>query len=162
MKKHILIISLILCLSEIDAQIKVGIHGGSPVGDAEALYNSSWGINGYYMFGSERESLLKFGAGAGWIKYSGEEIVLPGSTIDVENASFLTICSAARVYYKIFFTGVDIGYAFGLSERDGGFHWRPVLGVVFLKILEANLFYHSINPGDGDVSSLGLGLHIKL
>ncbi|MCX2742725.1 hypothetical protein OO013_02545 [Mangrovivirga sp. M17] len=162
MKKYILIISLILIVSEIKAQIKAGIHGGSPVGDAEGLYNSSWGINGYYMFGKERESLLKFGAGAGWLKYSGDEINLPGGTIEVEDASFLTIYSAARVYYKMFFTGVDIGYGFGLSDRDGGFHWKPVLGVVFLKILEANLFYHSIASDDTNVSSLGLGLHVKL
>ncbi|MCX2742724.1 hypothetical protein OO013_02540 [Mangrovivirga sp. M17] len=163
MKNLFILILSVFMISSIQAQLKVGVHGGAPVGDAKDIYQSSWGINGYYMFGEESDALIKFGVGAGWIHYLGDEVTDTGVTVEYDDASFLPLYAAGRINFLGLFAGIDAGYAIGLTDVDGGFYWKPMVGVGLFKILELNLFYHSIYPGDGvDISSVGLGLYLKL
>ncbi|NMM48499.1 hypothetical protein [Marinigracilibium pacificum] len=157
---YIIVLSIFV-MSAVNAQFKVGVHGGAPVGDAKDVYKSSWGINAYYMFGDEKNALIKFGAGAGWIHYIGDEFSSGGQTFEIDDASFLPVYLAARIHFLGLFAGLDAGYAFGLSDVDGGFYWKPLIGIGLFSILEIDLFYHSIYPGNGDISSVGLAAYIR-
>ncbi|QCK14504.1 hypothetical protein [Mangrovivirga cuniculi] len=114
------------------------------------------------MFGDEKDALLKFGAGAGWIHYIGDDVNIGGIEVEFDDASFLPIYAAGRIHFLGLYAGLDAGYAIGLTDVDGGFYWKPLIGIGLFKILELDLFYHSIYPGDGDISSIGLALYLRL
>jgi hypothetical protein len=145
MKKALFICLAVLFYSGLQAQgvFKIGVVAGIPTADAGDISNFVLGADAYYMFEKE-DAILNFGPTVGIRNYFGEEI---SEGISVDDGQFLPIGGAARVTLLGVLTGgVDVGYAVGISDfLDGGFYFRPVVGLDILDILELNASYESIS-----------------
>ena len=142
------------------AQFKIGVNAGLPVGKAEDYYSFSAGLDAYYMFGNTPDALLKFGLGTGFLNYFGDEI--DGEEID--DTQFIPIAAAGRVYLlSALIFGADLGYGVGISDdNDGGAYGRVLVGLNLGNTIELNAFYHLVKVVKGsDFASAGLGLLIE-
>lgn len=144
MKKLMLSLVAILAFSSLQAQgvFKIGAVAGIPTADAADISNFMLGADVYYMFESE-DAIVNFGPTAGIRNYFGDEIS-PGISID--DGTFLPIGGAARLtLFGVLTGGVDAGYAIGISDfLDGGFYFRPLVGIDILDILELNASYETV------------------
>jgi hypothetical protein len=145
MKKVLFTIAAVLAFTGLQAQgvFKIGVVAGIPTADAADISTFVLGADVYYMFEKE-DAVLNFGPTVGLRNYFGDEIA-PGITID--DGTFLPIGGAARVTLLGVLTGgIDVGYAVGISDfLDGGFYFRPVVGLDILDILELNASYESVS-----------------
>ena len=161
MKKVLVICLAMLFYSGLKAQgvFKIGVVAGVPTADAGDISNFVLGADAYYMFEKE-DAILNFGPTIGIRNYFGDEIS-PG--ISVDDGQFLPIGGAARVTLLGVLTGgVDVGYAVGISDfLDGGFYFRPVVGLDILDILELNASYESISDA-ATWGSFNIGLLLAL
>jgi hypothetical protein len=64
----------------------------------------------------------------------------------IEDQQFVPLAGAARLkLFGILTGGADIGYALGLTDGlDGGFYFRPVVGIDIADTIELNVSYESI------------------
>jgi len=145
MKKLLFTFIAVLSFAGLQAQgvFKIGVVAGIPTADAADISTFVLGADVYYMFEKE-DAVLNFGPTVGLRNYFGDEIS-PGITID--DGTFLPIGGAARVTLLGVLTGgIDVGYAVGISDYlDGGFYFRPVVGLDILDILELNASYESVS-----------------
>ena len=158
MKKLLFLLALIICGNVANAQFKVGVNAGVPVGDAADYYDLSAGLDLYYMFGDSKDALLKFGVASGFLNYFGKEID-GGASID--DAGFIPIAVAARItFLSTLSFGPDIGYGIGINDgNDGGVYGRAVLGLDLGNTIEVNAFYHLVKIEKGmDFATTGLGV----
>jgi len=145
MKKILLVATIALfSFSNLNAHtFKIGASAGIPMADAADI--SSWvlGIDAYYYF-TDQDAFFELGANVGFRNFFGDTII---GNISIDDGQFLPVAAAGRLkFFGIFSGGVDVGYAFGLSDYlDGGFYIRPVVGVDVLNILELNLSYENIS-----------------
>ncbi len=165
MKKFLLVILAFTFAHHLSAQLKVGINAGVPIGDYSDFYTVSFGADVYYLFG-EPDALLQLGLGTGYLNYIGDEVEILGTTLEIDNASFIPVAAAARfTLLKILTFGPDVGYGIGISEgNDGGFYWRGVVGLDIGNRIELNAYYHSIifesatTNESSALSTIGIGL----
>lgn len=161
MKKVLLFGLAVLMYTGLQAQgvFKVGVVAGIPTADAGDISNFVLGADAYYMF-EKQDAILNFGPTVGIRNYFGKEIS-PG--LNVDDGQFLPIGGAARVTLLGTLTGgVDVGYAVGISDfLDGGFYFRPVVGLDILDILELNASYESISDA-ATWGNINIGLLLAL
>jgi hypothetical protein len=145
MKKLLFTLVAALSFAGLQAQgvFKIGVVAGIPTADAADISTFVLGADVYYMFEKE-DAVLNFGPTVGLRNYFGDKIS-PGISID--DGTFLPIGGAARVTLLGVLTGgIDVGYAVGISDYlDGGFYFRPVVGLDILDILELNASYESVS-----------------
>ena len=99
--------------------------------------------------------LLEAGPLVGYSRYFREE--------GFNDVQFVPVAASVRIGLpQIFFVGMDLGYAFGLSdEMKGGFYYRPLIGYQFLKVAFV-LSYSGITDDNFEVDSVNLGLELHL
>ncbi len=161
MKKLIIVLTvLVFSAFYANAQLKVGVNGGLPIGAISDFYKFTFGVDGYYLFGNNPDAFLKFGGAAGYQLYFGDEVDILGTPVEFDNASFLTLAGVMRItLFKTLTFGPDLGYAIGLNEgNDGGFYVRSVLGIDIANRVELNGYYHLVTVDGGNFDSVGLGL----
>ncbi|MBC2838942.1 hypothetical protein [Robiginitalea sp. SC105] len=164
MKKTGLALIAFLCFAGVQAQgvFKLGVVAGiaSHEEAVSDFYGFVLGADAYYMFNKE-DALLNLGPTVGIRNFFGDEIS-PG--IEADDATFLPIGAAARLTILGILTGgADAGYALGLTDGlDGGFYFRPVVGLDILDILELNASYETIFNSDVNFGNINIGLLLAL
>lgn len=141
---------------------RAGLNGGIVTGDFSDTYSLVLGIDVYQHWGVSKK--VDLGATAGFFNAFGEkeELSAGGVTIETEfdNVQFIPVAGSVRIYPT---TGVkfggDVGYAIGINEEnEGGFYYRPSLGIdINGGVTELNLSYLAVN-GDVTYSNLLVGL----
>lgn len=148
MKKIILVCFVALCSGlMMQAQtFKVGATLGLPAADAADVSTFVLGIDAYYYF-TDIDDFIEIGATAGFRNFFGDEIRVGGETFDIDDQQFLPLAAAARLkLFGIVSGGADLGYAIGLTDGlDGGFYFRPVVGIDIADAIELNASYESIS-----------------
>jgi hypothetical protein len=140
MRKLFLTILAVCTLGAVQAQgnFEVGASVGIPIADAADISDFMIGIDAYYMFKQE-DAFINLGPTVGFRNF----FVDFG---DLDNGMFLPVGAAGRL--PLFGTlrgGADVGYAIGLSDYlDGGFYFRPIIGVDLLDTLELNASWENI------------------
>jgi len=126
--------------------LKIGGSVGLPAADAADISSFVIGVDVYYYF-TDVDEFLEIGGTAGFRNFFGEEVEVLGETFDVDDAQFLPIAAAARLkLFGIFSGGADVGYALGISDGlDGGFYFRPVVGIDLADTVELTASYESIS-----------------
>ena len=155
MKKLLLTVLLIfLGMSPAMAQndIKLGVHGGAPLGDADDISSFALSADVAYLF--DPIGILEVGPLVGYSHFFGDE--------DFDDLQFIPVAASGRVSLpQLFFVGVDLGYAFGLDDTvDGGFYYRPQIGYNFLNFAFV-LSYSGITDENVTISSLNFGVELK-
>jgi hypothetical protein len=125
---------------------KVGATLGLPAADASDISSFVLGVDAYYYF-TDIDDFVEIGATAGFRNFFGKEEEILGQTVEFDDAQFLPIAAAARLkLFGIVSGGADIGYAIGISDfLDGGFYFRPVVGLDIADAIELNASYESIS-----------------
>lgn len=163
MKKLLFLSALIfLGFNQIQAQgdLKLGINGGLPVGDAEDYSNFQLGADVAYLFGVM--NVLEVGPMLGYSRFFAEDIDTAFGETDADDISFLPIAASGRLGLGITFVGLDLGYAVSLvDDGEGGFYYRPKIGVS-LGLLNIIGSYQGISNNGENLSSVNLGLEFRL
>lgn len=163
MRKGILLLIALATSSLMQAQggvFKLGVIAGITTHDSDVtdFWGAMLGADAYYMFENE-DAIINFGPTVGLRNYFGKEV---SSGISVDDATFIPLGAAARLtLFGILTGGADAGYAIGLTDGlDGGFYFRPIVGIDILDILELNASYETIfgvGNGDGVVDGVSFG-----
>jgi len=159
----IFIFSFALALhSQVDrTNLRIGINAGAVVGDASDFYSFTLGLDVLHVWGLSRE--IDLGIATGFLNAFGERDTLDvdGLTLDTQfyNAQFIPIATALRVYPSYGFKlGGDIGYALGVDAgNEGGFYYRPMVGIEINGTTELNVSYSTIN-NEGSFSNVLIGV----
>lgn len=150
--------AFVVCAMTANAQFSLGATLGLPSGDASDLTTLALGIDANYMFESDSE--VGFGVASGYLTYFGDEVTILGTTVDLDNASFIPLAGAAR--YAVsdkFGLGADVGYALGVNEgNDGGFYYRPMVTYLISERVSLNLSYSGVSSNGATFSNIGLGV----
>ncbi|WP_372920641.1 hypothetical protein, partial [Salegentibacter sp.] len=140
--------------------LKLGINGGLPVGDAEDYSNFQLGADVAYLFGVM--NVLEVGPILGYSRFFAEDIDTGFGETDADDVSFLPIAASGRLGLGIVFVGLDLGYAVSLMEDgEGGFYYRPKIGVG-LGIFSVIGSYQGISNNGDSLSSVNVGLEFRL
>src|SRR5690606_25895375 len=139
------------------SNFKIGINAGLPVGDVEDQATFQLGADVAYLY--PVSELFSVGGLLGYSHFFGDEVVLLGANVDVDDFSFLPIAASARFgFANSLFVGADLGYAIGIDDgNDGGFYYRPKVGYSFGGVALIASFA-GIAVDGGDVSSVNLGV----
>lgn len=158
MKKLVFVSLLFFTVSVVQAQeIKVGVHGGIPVGDISDASDFDLGLDFAYLFSPTE--MFQVGPMLGYSHYFIKDMEFGGETFEVDDVSFLPIAASGRVSLgDAVFAGADLGYAVGLNDgNDGGFYYRPKLGFDLLGVWVVGS-YEGISVDGGSVGSVNVGL----
>ena len=160
MKKLILAAVVILSfgLTSASAQeVKLGVHGGVPVGDLDGVSNFALGADVAYLYNTA--GIFQLGGTTGYHHYFGESGTEGDLEWEVDDFSFLPIAAAGRVSLgDVIFAGVDLGYAIGLNDgNDGGFYYAPKLGFG-LFMFDVVGSYTGVSLDGGNASSVNVGV----
>ncbi len=171
MKKLALFSFLFFAAISLQAQLKIGGFVGAPLGETSDYFKITVGADVYYMFGNNPDAFVKFGGATGFIDYIGDDRELDygieplyknipmGSGSKYDDAQFIPVAAAARINILGTLTaGADLGYAIGLSDYDGGFYGKAIVGIDIFNRLELNAFYHGIVLDETTLGTLGAGL----
>jgi hypothetical protein len=147
MKKILFILVTFLTFNVASAQgnFEIGAAVGIPTADASDLSDFMIAIDSYYMFRQEN-AFINLGPTVGFRNFFVKDIDFQEFEFDAKDASFLTIGGAGRItLFGKFRGGADVGYAVGLTDYlDGGFYFRPMVGIDILNTLELNAAYETI------------------
>ena len=159
MKNLLLVLFVMLFAAHVQAQLKVGVNAGIPVGDVSDFYSFAAGADVYYMFGESKDALIKFGGTAGFINYFGEEIDGGG---EIEDTQFIPVAAVGRItVLSTLLVGLDIGYGIGINDgNDGGVYGRVVAGLDLGNTVELNAFYHLVGMESFNFANTGLAVLI--
>ena len=163
MKRILLSAAVLLIGLSAQAQLKVGVNGGLPVGDFSDFYKANFGADVYYYFVGADDEFFNLGLASGYSFFAGDDLEILGFTVDVENAQFVPIAAAGRINLLEFLTaGADVGYGLGINDgNDGGFYYRATAGLDFgpVEISAFYLGYRFEESGEtATLGSLGIGL----
>ena len=149
MKRVLLTLMAVCALSALQAQrnFEVGAAIGFPTADAADISDFMFAVDAYYMFRQEN-AFINLVPTVGYRHFFVDDIELEesGVSIETKDASFLPIGASGRLtFFGIWRAGADAGYAIGLTDYlDGGFYFRPMVGVDLLNILELNVAWENI------------------
>lgn len=151
MKKLILLTAVFMSIglsTSMAQEIKVGVHGGIPVGDTTGDSDFTLGADFAYMF--TPFEMFQVGPLVGYSHYFV-------NTLD--DKSFLPIAASGRFSLgDAVFAGADLGYALQLNGgSDGGVYYRPKLGYDLLGLWIVGS-YEGISMDGGTRSSVNVGL----
>ncbi|WP_394973292.1 hypothetical protein [uncultured Croceitalea sp.] len=166
MKKIITTLVLLITTLSLQAQVdrtnfRAGINAGIVMGDAADFYSFSLGLDILHVWGLSKE--IDLGLATGFNNAFGEDETISdgGITISTEfaNLQYIPAAVAFRVYPSYGFKfGGDIGYGIGVSDSfDGGFYYKPVIGVDINGSTELNVSYAAIS-NDGTFSTAMIGV----
>jgi len=128
---------------------KVGPSISIAVGDAGDAHNIVIGADAYYYF-TDIDSFIEIGLTGGFRAFTGEED-FNGIGFEIPNQSYIPVGLAARLkLFGLLSGGLDAGYAFGLSDLDGGFYFRPVVSVDIADTVEIFACFEYISNGTDD------------
>lgn len=152
----IIITTLVLIVTSLSIQAQVdrtnfraGLNAGIITGEVADFYSFSLGMDLQYVWGLSKE--IDLGLATGFNNAFGEEesSTNGGNTITTEfaNLQYIPIAAALRIYPSYGFKlGGDLGYAIGVSNGfDGGFYYRPMIGVDINGTTELNVSYSAIS-----------------
>lgn len=167
--KKFLFVALAFCVFALTAQdsdgkhFKIGAHVGIPTADASDFYNLEFGADAYLMLGNI-DSWVNLGATAGFRNFSGDEVNVLGTTVEIEDVQFLPVGGAARVkLFGILEGGLDAGYAISLTDGvDSAFWFRPVVGIDVADTIEVFVAHDFVLPDGGTIGSLQAGVLFEL
>ncbi|MBD1432338.1 hypothetical protein H8B06_05835 [Sphingobacterium sp. DN00404] len=144
--------------------LRIGAHGGLPVGNASDVWSFNFGADVSYLF----EVAPRFHAGltSGYTHYLGKDRQI-SSTLTVRISDLRLIPIAATGRFQItpdFFFAGDIGYGIfvgdiGLDDVGGSFYYQPKVGYSAPKF-DLYAGYKAISV-DGKVGSINLGISFK-
>lgn len=159
MKKLLFIVLITLFGFQANAQFSAGAWGGLPIGDAGDFATFSLGADLTYLF--PVSDAFGVGPTVGVSHSFGDSIDVLGTSVDLEDTTFIPIAAAGRFGVSETFTlGVDLGYGVGIAPdgNDGGFYYSPRVGYSVTDLIEIVLAYRgvSLDGGSWDVVSLGL------
>lgn len=149
--------------------LKVGVHAGIPVGDANDTSTFALGADVKYQF----LNLNSFGIGVatGYTHYFGEDLEFQiGDTpviIEPGDTGVIPVAALFRYYpTHNFFVGTDLGYAFVTGDvadavdTSGGFYYRPEVGY---HNDNWNIFaYYAGVSGDYAPANAGIGINYNI
>lgn len=145
------------------ADFKMGLHAGLPVGQVENSANFKVGGDLAYLFSFV--DIIEIGPLAGYSHYFIQNgISLPyfksSESIDVK---FLPLAISGRIFVgENTFLGADAGYAIGLVDwTNGGIYYRPKAGIAFYN-MTILVSYEGINMNEGIISSANIGVEFEL
>lgn len=153
MKKLLLFAAVLLFgISVTQAQtFKIGPSVSYVVGDAGDAHSVALGADAYYYF-TDVDAVVELGLTAGFRAYTGKkEIQFSDIEFEFPDQSFVPVGVAARVkLFGLLSGGADVGYAFGVSDLDGGFYFRPVVGIDIADTIELFACFEYITTGTDD------------
>ena len=166
MKTIITTLVLIVTSLSIQAQVdrtnfRAGLNAGLVTGDASDFYSFSLGLDILHVWGLSKE--IDLGVATGFNNAFGEEETFSngGVTINTEfaNVQYIPAAVALRIYPSYGFKfGGDIGYAIGVSNGfDGGFYYKPLIGLDINGATELNVSYAAIS-NNGTFSTAMIGV----
>jgi len=154
MKKLLFVTAIaVLSLTSMNAQtFKVGATAGVAVSDAGDVADWALGVDAYYYF-TDIDAPIEFGATAGFRNFFMSEDVF-------DDGQFLPVAAAARLkLFGIVSGGADLGYAVGINDgNDGGFYYRPVVGIDIADTIELNVSFESISNDGVTWGNLNAGI----
>lgn len=163
MKGAILLIMMSLFgLNQMNGQtnLRFGVNGGIPVGDAADFTTFQIGADAAYLY--DFMNSVELGGLIGYSHYFGDEVEAGGVSFDADDVQFLPLAITGRLTMLSFFAGADLGYAIGLNDgNDGGFYYRPKIGYNFM-MLGIILSYSGVARDGNNVSSVNLGVEFGL
>lgn len=128
---------------------KVGPSLSYAVGDTGDAHGLVIGADIYYYF-TDIDDFINIGATAGFRAFTGQEN-FKNIGFEVPNQSYIPLGLAARIkLFGVVSGGLDAGYAFGLSDLDGGFYFRPVIAVDIADTIELFACFEYIANGTDD------------
>jgi hypothetical protein len=146
----LLLLSTLTLQAQVDrTNFRAGINAGIVVGDNADLYSFSLGLDILHVWGLSRE--IDLGLATGFNNAFGEEETITSGGIMVStefaNLQYIPAAIALRIYPTYGFKfGGDLGYAIGVSDGfEGGFYYKPVIGVDINGSTELNISYVGIN-----------------
>lgn len=154
MKKLVVLFAFALFGYTATAQgvFKIGATAGIAVSDAGDVADWALGVDAYYMIEKE-DAVINFGPTVGFRNFFM-------SVDGVDDAQFLPIAGAARLkLFGILTGGADLGYAVGINDgNDGGFYYRPVVGIDIADTIELNVSFESISNDGVTWGNLNAGI----
>lgn len=166
MKKVLFIMLLtVASLGKMNAQEGVwngGFNVGIPTGDTKDISSFTLGAELNYMFPVAEGFTL--GPSVQYSHFFGKEYEFGGITVEGSDTSFLPVSGAARFNISdSLVLGANVGYAFGLDDdNEGGFYYRPVLGIKVGESSQLNITYSDINNDAINFSNVSLGIMFGL
>ena len=161
MKKLLLVtVVALFSMTSMNAQtFKVGASIGIPVADAADISTFVLGVDAYYYF-TNVDAVVELGATAGFRNFFGDDIEILNQTIEIDDGQFLPLAAAARLkLFGILSGGADLGYAVGINDgNDGGFYFRPVVGIDIADTIELNASYENISNDGVNLGNLNIGV----
>lgn len=140
--------------------LKLGVNGGIPVGDAEEFTNFQLGADVAYMF--NLVETFEVGPMIGYSHYFGDSGTDGDLSFEVEDVQFIPLAVTGRVRLLNFFAGTDLGYAIGINDgNDGGFYYRPHLGYE-LGLFGLLISYSGTSSDGATLASVNLGVEFGL
>lgn len=160
MKKLFLAAFAVFAFASVSAQnFAAGVTVGLPVGDAGDAYTLNLGIDLSYLW--EVSESFDAGIATGYNTSLGDEIDLGllGS-VDIDDFNYIPIAAAGRFNAsEEFVLGLDLGYAIGTGDADGGFYYKPMVGYNVTEKVQTTISYRGISVDDGNFSTLNLGVN---
>jgi len=161
MKKLLLVaVVALFSMTSMNAQtFKVGATIGLPAADAADISTFVLGVDAYYYF-TNVDAVVELGATAGFRNFFGDDIEILNQTIEIDDGQFLPLAAAARLkLFGILSGGADLGYAVGINDgNDGGFYFRPVVGIDIADTIELNASYENISNDGVNWGNLNIGV----
>lgn len=157
----LLSISLSLHAQVDRTNLRIGLNAGTVVGDASDFYSLTLGVDILHVWGLSKE--IDLGFATGFSNAFGEQEIFDTGGISIEtqfdNTQFIPVAAAFRIYPSYGFKlGGDVGYAIGVnSGNEGGFYYRPMIGVDINGTTELNVSYTTVE-NEGAFSSALLGI----
>ena len=151
MKKLVVLFAFALFGYTATAQgvFKIGPSISTSVGETGDAHGIVIGADAYLYF-TNIDAVLELGVTAGFRAYTGEKDY-KDLGFEIPNQSYIPLGLAARVkLFGILSGGADAGYAFGLSDLDGGFYFRPVVGIDIADTIELFACFEYISNGTDD------------
>jgi hypothetical protein len=157
MKKFLMIVLIFAGFTITNAQgtdwIKIGVHGGLPLGDASETSSSVLGVDLKYQFLNTNSYAV--GIATGYTNYFGKD--------NSEDFGMIPIAGLFRYYpTKNFFVGTDLGYGFFTTSDESGFYYRPEIGYHDDK-WNVYAFYQGISISNSfSPTSVGIGISYNI
>ena len=134
------------------ADLKLGLNGGFPVGDKSSFTDFHWGLDAAYLF--QQAGIFQVGPLLGYSSFVGDG--------DQSGVQFIPLAASGRVDLSIVFLGVDLGYAIAATDGvNGGIYYRPKVGLG-MRLFNLIASYSGINVDEGQYSSVNLGIELSL
>ena len=155
MKKVVLVLFFALFCSGLFAQegFKLGVQTGLPYNDFNDI--SSVMVGGDFGYMRALGEVVDLGVMTGIVHGFPKTFVFEEVGVEVEAnqaVDFIPLALSTRIWPSQSFSfGVDVGYAFGVTDGiDGGLYLRPIIGFLFGTYTEINFSHTSINL-DNDI-----------